>query len=231
MVNYAVYNNDASTIDFTLDSGDVSVTDEGFLQLELTKSNGGPRISLTRPVYYGTVTTKMRTTNSQGVISSFASLLDFPIQGRRRGSGKELADSGGVGVWQITFSGVRDEIDLEWVGTGGSNGVQSNWYWEGLVPDDDRGIQHNYTQESSVTPVEVAIDWQEDTLQWLINGEIVRTVNKNDTIDSNGITNYPDTPSRIQFGVWASGAKGESQSTKDWGTRSAMPNQTRHCCS
>jgi beta-glucanase (GH16 family) len=118
---------------------------------------------------------------------------------------------------QITFSGVRDEIDFEWVGASGSNGVQSNWYWEGLVPDDDRGIQHNYTADSSVTPVEVAIDWQEDTLQWLINGQIVRTVNKNDTVDSNGLTNYPDTPSRIQFGVWASGVKGSSQSTKEWG--------------
>lgn len=74
MVPYSIYNNDADAIDFTLDSGDVSVTAEGFLQLELTKSNGGPRISLTRPVYYGTVTTRIRPTKYQGVISSFVSL-------------------------------------------------------------------------------------------------------------------------------------------------------------
>lgn len=87
IVDYSVYNNDASSVDFTLDNDAVSFTSEG-LQLELTKANGGPRILATRLVHYGLIEARMRTGKWQGVITSF-----------------------------ITFSAVRDEIDIEFVGT------------------------------------------------------------------------------------------------------------------
>ena len=43
------------------------------------------------------------------------------------------------------------------------------------------------------------IDWQPDTLKWLIDGAVVRTLKKSDTVNSAGVTNYPSTPSRIQL--------------------------------
>lgn len=43
------------------------------------------------------------------------------------------------------------------------------------------------------------IDWQSDTLTWLIDGSIVRTLKKSDTINSNGVALYPTTPARIQI--------------------------------
>lgn len=43
------------------------------------------------------------------------------------------------------------------------------------------------------------IDWQVDTLTWLIDGNIVRTVKKSDTINPAGVALYPTTPARIQI--------------------------------
>ena len=44
----------------------------------------------------------------------------------------------------------------------------------------------------------VQIDWQPDTLTFAIDGRAVRTVKRSDTI-VNGVSQYPNTPSRIQL--------------------------------
>lgn len=43
------------------------------------------------------------------------------------------------------------------------------------------------------------IDWQPDALTFSIDGKVQRTVKKSDTVGSNGVANYPSTPSRIQL--------------------------------
>lgn len=43
------------------------------------------------------------------------------------------------------------------------------------------------------------LDWQPDQLQWLVDGNVIRTLNRTSTIDSNGVSRYPSTPSRIQL--------------------------------
>ena len=64
---------------------------------------------------------------------------------------------------------------------------------------------HDYTVSSlliqTTTPNSppVQLDWQSDTLTWLIDGNIVRTLKKSDTINSNGVALYPTTPARIQI--------------------------------
>ena len=52
---------------------------------------------------------------------------------------------------------------------------------------------------SSLSPLIIQIDWQPDTLTWLIDGNPVRTLKKSDTVNSNGVATYPTTPARIQF--------------------------------
>lgn len=54
------------------------------------------------------------------------------------------------------------------------------------------------------------IDWQPDTLRFLIDGKEVRSVNKADTL-INGVYQYPTTPARIQLSVWAGGLPGNPQ--------------------
>ena len=43
------------------------------------------------------------------------------------------------------------------------------------------------------------IDWQEDTLTWLIDGNAVRTLKRSDVTGSDGVSRYPSTPSRIEL--------------------------------
>ena len=51
----------------------------------------------------------------------------------------------------------------------------------------------------SLNSLFVQVDWQPDTLTWLVDGNVVRTLKKSDTINSNGVALYPTTPARIQF--------------------------------
>ena len=51
----------------------------------------------------------------------------------------------------------------------------------------------------SLNPLLVQVDWQPDTLTWLIDGNVVRTLKRSDTINSNGVALYPSTPARIQI--------------------------------
>ena len=45
----------------------------------------------------------------------------------------------------------------------------------------------------------IKIDWQPDQLTWSIDGKVVRTLKKSDTMGSDGVAHYPSTPSRIQL--------------------------------
>ena len=51
----------------------------------------------------------------------------------------------------------------------------------------------------SLNPLLAQVDWQPDTLTWLIDGNVVRTLKRSDTINSNGVALYPSTPARIQI--------------------------------
>ncbi|KAG9126428.1 hypothetical protein FRC07_003488 [Ceratobasidium sp. 392] len=66
---------------------------------------------------------------------------------------------------------------------------------------------HNYT-----------IDWQEDELKWLIDGNVVRTLKKADTLSSSvpGRYEYPTTPARVQLSLWPAGINTSAQGTIDW---------------
>lgn len=74
---------------------------------------------------------------------------------------------------------------------------------EGLT--DTFSNYHDYTvsftdkRKIALNSLHTQIDWQSDTLTWLIDGNIVRTLKKSDTINSNGVALYPSTPARVQI--------------------------------
>ncbi|KAK5159560.1 hypothetical protein LTS14_002702 [Recurvomyces mirabilis] len=89
-----------------------------------------------------------------------------------------------------------DEIDLEIMG-GNTSFVESNWYGWGNTSQFNavyhplNGPQeslHNYT-----------IVWTKDQLQWIIDGNVARTVPYAEP------GQYPQTPSKLKFGIWAGG--------------------------
>ena len=45
----------------------------------------------------------------------------------------------------------------------------------------------------------VQIDWQQDTLTWLVDGQTVRTLKRSDLTGDDGVSRYPSTPSRVQL--------------------------------
>ena len=61
------------------------------------------------------------------------------------------------------------------------------------------------------------IDWKPDTIDWSIDGKIVRTLNREDTWSANyNAYAYPQTPARVQLILWPGGLASNTQATIDW---------------
>lgn len=57
------------------------------------------------------------------------------------------------------------------------------------------------------------VDWTKDQITWYIDGNSVRTLNKN---DAQGGTRFPQTPMNIRIGIWAGGDSSNGQGTIEW---------------
>jgi len=120
-------------------------------------------------------------------------------------------------VWTafITMSNVRDEIDFEWPGSHVTE-VQSNFFFMGKVDyTAGNGATHGNLTDTSQNYHDYTIDWQPDTLTFSIDGQAVRTVNKQDTL-VDGVYQYPTTPARVQLSIWPGGLPSSSQGVIDW---------------
>lgn len=73
------------------------------MALLLTEAAGGTKVSSTRYVHYGTITTRLKTGRWGGVVTAF-----------------------------ITMSNIKDEIDWEFPGAKTTQG-QTNFFWEGII--------------------------------------------------------------------------------------------------
>lgn len=123
--------------------------------------------------------------------------------------------SQGVITSIVIMSAVGDEIDFEFRG-GDLEKVQSNYYYRGelvynkmeevVVSSDTWANYHDYE-----------IDWSEDRINWIIDGEIVRTLEKADTWDESlKIFKYPETPMRLEIALWPGGSEKNHPGTISW---------------
>lgn len=135
---------------------------------------------------------------------------DYLLYGNVKATVKSAPGVGMVSAF-ILMSDVADEIDLEWLGAYDYE-VQTNYYYRGETSGYDRGGVTNVTKPEEATHV-YEIDWTETTLQWLVDGVVVRTLDKSDTTGYG----YPDTPCQIKIGVWASGDPTNAAGTIEWG--------------
>ncbi|KAK3402689.1 concanavalin A-like lectin/glucanase domain-containing protein [Sordaria brevicollis] len=104
-----------------------------------------------------------------------------------------------------------DEIDWEFLG-GNNDEVQTNYFGKGNLTlynrggktpvHDVQGTTHTYT-----------IDWQMDQLTWSVDGNVVRTLKKEDAL---GGLNYPQTPMKLRIGSWAGGDPDNAPGTIAW---------------
>jgi len=120
----------------------------------------------------------------------------------------------GVVTAFITMSDVKDEIDWEFPGNTTTQG-QSNYFWQGVITQPNHGNISTGLTDTYSNYHDFTIDWQPDTLRWLIDGKVVRTLNKADTV-VNGVAEYPTTPARIQLSLWPAGTASSAAGTVQW---------------
>lgn len=163
--------------------GNITTVDNN-VRITMDESSSGSTVSSSIYVWYGKVSFKYKASHSAGVVSTF-----------------------------ILYSGVKDEVDYELVGTDTTQ-AQTNYYWHGAL---------DYTKMVGATVPDVyqneniyEIDWKEDSITWTVNGNEVRSVQKSDTYNETSNTySFPQTPARIQFGLWPAGDS-PAEGTADW---------------
>ena len=108
-----------------------------------------------------------------------------------------------------------DEIDQEFIGNNDTH-AENNYYGKGNTTDAFERAKwyplpnhgnptedyHNYTTR-----------WTNESLEWYIDGSIVRTLAYD---DANGGASYPQTPMNVRIGVWAGGDAANSNYTIQW---------------
>ncbi|KAJ5351536.1 hypothetical protein N7452_000510 [Penicillium brevicompactum] len=118
--------------------------------------------------------------------------------------------TGIVSTW-ILESDDLDEIDWEQISTYDTE-IQTDYFGKGNTTSYDRG-----TTVTVSTPEETfhtySIDWTSERIEWLLDSEVVRTLEYADAVDG---TNYPQTPMRIRIGIWAGGDPDNSEGTIEW---------------
>lgn len=61
------------------------------------------------------------------------------------------------------------------------------------------------------------IDWTPDQVQWIIDGEVMRTLKKSDTWnEEKSRYQFPQSPARLQMSIWPAGLPSAAQGTIDW---------------
>ncbi|KAJ9051572.1 putative glycosidase CRH2 [Entomophthora muscae] len=116
----------------------------------------------------------------------------------------KIAQGAGVVTNFITMADDFDEIDWEWVGSD-LNSAQSNFYSKG-IRDFTNGMAHEIEGDHSGFH-DYTLVWTPDLIQWTIDGNLVRTVERKDS-------RFPVSPARIEIGLWDGGSG--SKGTSDW---------------
>ncbi|KAI5846817.1 concanavalin A-like lectin/glucanase domain-containing protein [Tricharina praecox] len=121
----------------------------------------------------------------------------------------KAAPGGGVVSSVVLQSDNLDEIDWEWVGSKPDE-AQSNYFGKGNTDSYDRGAVHPITSQDDFHTY--SFDWTQEKLDWIINGQVVRTLKPADVKGDY----YPQTPMQVRMGSWAAGDPGNEEGTIQW---------------
>ncbi|RKP39019.1 concanavalin A-like lectin/glucanase domain-containing protein, partial [Dimargaris cristalligena] len=176
--------------DFTPSKSEIS---NGELQLYMTKNDPadskgfGARVSSSRYLDYGTLSARVKSASTG--LGAVSALIIKNEQG--------------------------DEIDFEWVGlTPGK--VQTNYYYNGVLNWENM-IEYDVPGGDSVnTYHHYTIEWDPAFIEWRVDGQTVRRLNKKDTWNTaDNQFHFPARPARVQLSIWDGGNDGEHW-TEQW---------------
>jgi len=188
--NSTYFNGNASEYDWVIEQGSIINTTsngEAAVALLLTENGGGTLLSSTRYVHYGQITARLKTGRWAGVVTAF-----------------------------ITMSSIKDEIDWEFPGNQTTTG-QSNYFWQGVIPAQTAGVTETGLTDTYSNWHDFTVDWQPDSLTFLVDGNATRTVTAAETTNnSTGVVQFPNTPSRIQLSIWPAGIASSASGTVQW---------------
>jgi beta-glucanase (GH16 family) len=123
----------------------------------------------------------------------------------------KAAPGAGIVTSIVLESDDLDEVDWEWVGSE-NNKVQTNYFSKGCVETYDRGEVHAVS--SPLTEYHTyTLKWTREKLEWIINGQVIRTLN---AAGLSGCGGYPQTPMRVKLGSWVAGKEGNQPGTIEW---------------
>ncbi|CAF9911277.1 MAG: hypothetical protein GOMPHAMPRED_007362 [Gomphillus americanus] len=119
------------------------------------------------------------------------------------------APGAGIVSSLVLLSDDLDEVDWEWVGSQGGK-VQTNYFGKGNTTVYDRGLTlSDGTKSDGFNTYE--LDWTAEHVQWIINGNVVRTLTPA-TADYN---QYPQSPMQLKIGNWPAGDSSNA-GTSQW---------------
>ncbi|KAK1989074.1 family 16 glycosyl hydrolase [Colletotrichum cereale] len=117
----------------------------------------------------------------------------------------------GVVTSVVLQSNDLDEIDWEWVG-GDNAQVQTNYFGKGDTSTYDRGAFHPVSNPLNDYHT-YTIDWTQESVQWIIDGALVRELKY---ADAKGGAMFPQTPMEVKIGTWVAGRKDAPKGTVEW---------------
>ncbi|KAF5093098.1 hypothetical protein D0Z03_002556 [Geotrichum reessii] len=158
---------------------------DGNILLPMANGSTGTVLTSTRAIWYGKVSATLKTSRTQGVVSSF-----------------------------ILMSGVRDEIDYEFIGSF-LESAQTNFYWQEVLDyTHSRNISLSNTFENFHT---YEIDWTENSITWSVDGQASRVLKREDTYNATTKNyDFPQTPSFMQVSIWPGGLASNPEGTRNW---------------
>jgi beta-glucanase (GH16 family) len=128
----------------------------------------------------------------------------------------QAAPGAGMISSSVLISDDLDEIDWEWSGNKfdtSTGKVQTNYYGKGITGNCDRG-----TQPSVDSPLTIfhtyTVDWTPTALTWSVDGAVLRTMQSKNAVS--GAYQYPQTPMRVQLGLWDAGDADTAGGTVWW---------------
>jgi hypothetical protein len=125
---------------------------------------------------------------------------------------KMIAASGtGIVSSIVMESDDLDEVDWEFLG-GDTTQTQTNYFGKGDTTSYDRAIFYPVSSPQT-TQHSYAVNWTSSSLEWIIDGVVVRTLNYEDA--ENG-SRFPQTPMRLRVGIWAGGDPSNGEGTIEW---------------
>ncbi|KAI1338484.1 glycoside hydrolase family 16 protein [Xylariaceae sp. FL0016] len=122
----------------------------------------------------------------------------------------KAAPGAGIVSSLVLESDCLDEIDNEWLGAD-STEVQTNYFGKGITDTYNRG-QFNPADGNQDEFITYVVDWTSERIVWTVGETTVRTLAYDDAESGQ----YPQTPMRVKFGIWAGGDSSNPSGTIEW---------------